>query len=478
MKKSLIFLIVVILPVCSAMYDVNIFDGWALSGDYFNLSQGEFRVIYIRPTNSTVVYFPEGISAVVSPQNKSCVREWIYSVCQSDQQFRRNGVDVLPTINDPNIDISLYLEINTSNISLDYNRDMQNQLYMGDKVLVHTTIRKKSSKGLADEIVNISYIDTFSDDFQIEIIDGCRLVDNKVVWASQTMSSSHHCRFYLSPKNKASFVNNVTVKYAAFGKTQYRTYLEEISIVELPFSYEKRFSSSSKKPGQVSELNITLGSDSDFTLLNFSFELPETVTLLTPLKKDIVMNAGVKVTEKFEFNNTFVGSYVINYTLYYEYQGKGYSIDDFFEINYTDVFFDVLVIEKQNYSVVRLNNPTQKTFSDIELFTSGQNFSLDLLGPKKFHEFKLHNNTTDFNYSFYTEKGQKIQESVTATIEKESDQKPETSARRKWNFDLKYVLIPAIAIAAVLIVFNLSRIIKPKKTTLDKEIEEIRKKNL
>ncbi|MBT3465256.1 hypothetical protein HN451_09770, partial [archaeon] len=144
---SFLFFLIIFPSNVFSIYDQVIYDGWVLSGSYLNLSNEQYRVIYVKNTNSTVVYFPGGISAVISPTNKSCSKEWLYSVCQTNQKFERAGYDVLPTVNDPNINVSLYLQINSSNVGYHTLKNYKNIncLIINEKEIRHE-VRNRSSK--------------------------------------------------------------------------------------------------------------------------------------------------------------------------------------------------------------------------------------------------------------------------------------------------------------------------------------------
>ena len=204
MKKLILLLFVLLLPICLSLHNLIIYDDWVLSGEKLNISNQTFKAIYVKNNNSTVVYFPEGISIVIFPGNKTCSSEWIYSVCQSGQKFEKNGKEVIPSINDPNIDVYLNLEINSTNISLSFSKELNKTMYLGDRILVKTIIEKKGTTSFYD-MTNISYIDSFSEDFDIQITEGCNQKKHSVVWESETLSSKHECVYVLTPKKKIKF---------------------------------------------------------------------------------------------------------------------------------------------------------------------------------------------------------------------------------------------------------------------------------
>ena len=478
---SFLFFLIIFPSNVFSIYDQVIYDGWVLSGSYLNLSNEQYRVIYVKNTNSTVVYFPGGISAVISPTNKSCSKEWIYSVCQTNQKFERAGYDVLPTVNDPNINVSLYLQINSSNVSLSIEKNISNILYVGDSIEIETIIKKKGSNSLY-EISNISFVDLFSSDFDIFIVKGCNLRNEKLVFASEKISNIHKCVFKISPKKSLNFTNNITLKYDLFGKEEIIQKSYNIEVLDLPFTIKKSIEKT-KKIGEVFQGNISIKALNNFIVKNISFDLPGSVKLINSTFEVNNLELDNSKIYQFTFNNTKTGNLSINYSVLYTYSNKDFIYDSTFLIKSIEIPFMIQLLNRENISILRLNNPTENSFSNILIISNNDSFELDHLGPNKFHEFETYlKNITKINYSYNTIYGEKINRYLDLVAKKEENSPVVSFKKNKFNLDIKInfdiLIYIGVGILGALIIFKLSTFFKSKKSKLDKEIEKIRKKKL
>lgn len=478
MKKVLLIFLLLI-PLVHALYEDVVYDGWVKSDESFEVNNQTYKAIYIRQTNSTVVYFPDGVSTLISPSNMSCSKEWIYSVCQDGQKFEKKGIEVIPSINDLNINVSLKLQINSSKTELNYLKELNDINYVGDKILVKTLIEKKGTSSFYD-IHNISYVESFSENYHFQIISGCSKKNNKIVWESSSMGSKHECIFYLFPLKEKNISNIVSLSYEILGKKIEKNITQKIQTINLPFEYELIKDNKQIEIGNIFNFSIKLIPLSDFTLEKINLIYPESFTLLTPKEDNINMNKSSSKKFTYFFNNTYSGTHSINAEIYYSYGSIKNKVIIETEAKYYNDFFDMSLFSRNNRSILRLNNPRKDTYSNISFMVNNDSYNLNNLGSNKFYEFELKNtNKTNINISYYTKYGQLKKEILSLSSEKEVPiEVLETASKKSFNFNPKFLMFGLGIILISLILFKAFSMFNKKKSTLDKEIEEIRKKKL
>ncbi len=480
MKKELFILFILFIPFCHSIYDVILYDGWAMSGKNINLSNQIFKIIYVKDSNSTVIYFPEGFSTVIHPGNNTCSKEWIYSVCQYNQKFEKNGIELIPSINERNINVSLYMQINSSNMSLSFEKQIQEISYMGDKFLVKTLIKKKGTSQLYD-VTNISYTDSMSDNYDIEIIKGCEIKKNNIVWKSETMYSEHECIYYLTPKKEQNFTNKVYLSYDVFGKKQEKIFSYDLETIDLPFEYVIKENKNIRKIGEKQNFSILIMPLVNFTFEKIEFLMPDSFSLLNIPEENVLLNQSVEKEFIYFINNTHGGNFTILFNLVYSNNGKLYKIVKNISFEYIDTPFNVYLFTKDNSSRVRLNNPSEEYYKDINVEIGNTTYQLDYLGPKKFYDFDIPlTNSTYINYSYLTKYDQlrKKTLSLSKSAEPTATKDKSTIKFSKIGMNFEYIAITLGVVVLCFIIFKVLSGLRHKKSNLDKEIEKIRKNNL
>ena len=503
MKKQIaLLLILLIIPTSYALYDKVIYDDWVLSGEKFTIDNETYRAIYVKSSNSTVVYFPGGLSLAISPENISCTSEWIYRACQTNQKFEKNGNPVPSDIHDPYIDVSLYLIINITDIRLDLNKSFDTEsLYVGDSINIETTIEKYSK----EDITNVSFIDVFSDDFVITITKGCKLKGSTVYWNGDMINKSRHvCKYNVRPVRETEITNTANLSYEVFGKRISKSQSNELIIDETVLLLNISAPSENVSAGKNATINLTLEAINDVTINNLKITFPGNFKLINRSYEfkietdglslsDFNLDKGDSRTLFFVVQSGFVGPYEISLETDFVYNKLVKNIKKTVDLTYVGQTFFVSLLERNNKSILQLANPGTDFYRTIEAKINNNTFKLQRLDARKFHEFEFsvsNQETLNVSVRYWTKFGQIIydthslkygestyieedlvaQEDVTNT---ETDAEKQKSAI---NLDTGPLLIVFGIIIGVVFIIGIIFTIKSKftKSGLDKEIEDIK----
>lgn len=503
MKRGIIFFVILFLcPFVSSLYDKTIFSGWVLAGETFNINNETYRANYIKQTNTTIVYFPEGISAVIyANNNTACAYEWLYSVCQTKQKFEKGGKDIPPNAHELNINISLYMTINKTDAGLQIIRNTSSKdFFLGDEIEVTTTLKKTGFL----EISNISFIDWYPETFQLESTGACYIKNNAVVWKGDMNKSGNLvCLYKITPKVSERFVSTANISYSLFGKEQRKQDNLTLNVADLPLKLDINASNSTLVSGNVASLSVSIYALTDFNLRELKISFPNELKIInkTPGANEknnayVYSQQMIKNDRKvvsFIVNSSYAGTHAVNVSAEYSYNSKIKRIDNILVLNYTPEFFYLNLFRYENTSVLRMTNPGNGVFKKIKVNISGLVYDLPELGAKRYKEFTLpkaeENVTAELSYS--TRFGQIISRDISLAYTNSSldgngvlpiDIK-ESSTAKKDEKKLFFVIDKkTAAIAGAVFAFSLliSLVInffisKNKKSGLDKEIEGIKK---
>ncbi len=503
MKKQLVLIVLLILPVSYALYDKEIYKGWVLSGEKFIIDNETYRAIYIKSTNSTVIYFPGGLSLAIRPENESCASEWIYRACQTNQKFEKNGQIVPPDIHDPYIDVSLYIILNKTDARLDLAKThSSDSVYVGDTINIETVIEKYSK----EDITNVSFIDVFSDDFVITVIKGCKMKSNTVYWQGDMINKTKHvCEYSIRPVRQTELKNVANLSYDVFGKRISKSQTKTINVDETTLLLNITVPKRNITAGKNTTINVSLEAITDLTINNLKITFPENFKLINnspELKKtteglslsNYAMEKNDKTSLFFTLNSGFVGSYKINFETELTYNNLVKKIKKSAPINYVTETFFVSLINRNNKSVLQLANPGKNIYKSIEVKIKNDTFRLQRLDARKFHEFEfpLYNQESlNVSIEYWTMYGQIIEtkhnlkygestyvKEIEGLAEQEDTTQTNTDAKkqRNINLDMRQILTVFGIIFGIVIIIGLIFTIKSKfsKTGLDKEIAEIK----
>ncbi len=501
MKKQLILLMVLfIIPTSFALYDKQIYNDWVLSGEKFTIDNETYRAIYVKSSNSTVVYFPRGLSLAISPENISCTSEWIYRACQTNQKFEKNGNPVPSDIHDPYIDVSLYLIINITDIRLDLNKSFDSEsVYVGDTINIETTIEKYSK----EDITNVSFIDVFSDDFVITINTGCELKRNVVYWKGDMINKSKHvCRYSVRPIRQTEITNTANLSYDVFGKRISKSQSNELKVEETVLLLNFSAPSENISAGENATINLTLEAINDVTINYLRIKIPDNFKLINQSYKFKKETGGLSLSDftlnKEDSMNLFfivVGTYKISLETDFVYNKLVKNIKKTVDLTYVGQTFFVSLLKRNNKSILQLANPGTDYYRTIEAKIDNNTFKLQRLDARKFYEFEFpfsNQETLNVSVRYWTKFGQIIYdthplkygestyiEDIQDLVVQEdvTDSETDTEKQRSnLNVDMGQILTIFGIIIGVVFIIGIIFTIKSKftKSGLDKEVEDIK----
>jgi hypothetical protein len=186
------------------------------------------------------------------------------------------------------------------------------------------------------------------------------------------------------------------------------------------------------------------------------------------------------------FDTTFSGNFTPNISLVYSYNNVLNDFKKSQKIDVRGLFPDYLLFTRENRSVFRISNTKSVSFKNIKIKVDGNYFELPLLEKSRYKEFEFAGiqNKTIARIWFQTQFGQVFNESVILEYGKDDSSKNIQLKAKESGFKFSFPSLPSISlpkeailvfIAAFFIVF-IFFIIKsmPKKSWLDKEIEELK----
>jgi len=129
-------LLLILLPIALAAHDEKLFDSTVISDVPFNIQGNEFRAIYMKPSNTVLIRYPDGVSDVLGV-NGSCSAEWIYRACITDLKFMIRGKQVPDDIREANMNATFKLRLNSSYFYLNRSFTVTDgEIFPGDHILV------------------------------------------------------------------------------------------------------------------------------------------------------------------------------------------------------------------------------------------------------------------------------------------------------------------------------------------------------
>jgi len=499
-------LILVLLPSSLALEKV-IYNGWVKSGEYFDIGGLTFRVIYIRQSNATVVYFPNGLSTVVYPENNSCSSENIYSACVTQQKFEKNGVMVPSNINDLNVDVSVFLKLNQTEIDLDLIREFDGEnIFVGDQYQVKTTIEKIGK----EDIGNIKFKDVYTDDFFIEVLSGCNVVENSVVWeGSLNRTARHICIYNLRPVRPIKFTNIANLTFDVFGLQNIKTDVFEYDVRDKPIEISYRKDNDSHNAGDTINVNFSIIALSNIKIEEVKIVYPDLFDIVnkspelivsgqTLYFEGLILETEDSVNFYADFKTGLVGKHKIKTSITYSYNGLLKTIEEEHFFNYIRKFLQINL---------RVSNLNDEYFRDIQVYIGSldEPIYLKRIDSKNFKEFtfpylgegdhliKLQYRTTfgQILYQNYTLKyGESAgyddfetsseKEELVEQLDNVVEQVNEEIKTKKGfdiNIDTDILLIVIGSIFGIIILFVIFGFIKKKfgKSSLDKQIQDLQK---
>ncbi len=504
MKKYLL-LFLLLLPVAVSLYDLELYDGWVTSGTYFDIDGDTYRAIYIRNDNTSVFYLPYGVTAVIHLKNETCVREWLYEVCQEDIKFEKNGEEVPPTIHDKYINISMLVTITFSDVRLEVNRSFdKEELYLQENTDVRVDIIKHGK----EDVTNITYIDRYNSDFVITPLSGCNRRGNNIIWKGDLNNSNRHvCIYNIRPVRETSFENNVTLSYTLLEKFREENYAKQFEVQETPLLFESSYREKAHTGDDV-DFNLSLDVLKDIEIKELRITYPKIFTLKNKSKEFQTIENRLQCRDKlleedtekdffFILNTGHIGEHVVNLSLVYTYNNALKKINQLYKINYTGDIFHVTLLNATNRSIIRLSNPENILYERIQVFVGGHEFYLAKLEKRRFKEFGfplMENGTHSVLVKFDSIYGQRVAETYhleygqsTYVTDEELEEQiveppEEETEERKWfdidfNIDTKKIIVGVSVFGGSLLIIGIITLIKNKfsKSDIEKEIAELRK---
>jgi hypothetical protein len=507
MKKEVILIALLLLPFAYGLYELPLYKDWVKSDQYFMIKNESYRAIYIRNANTTVVYFPDGVTAVIYTYNSTCAEQWIYQVCQTKQKFEKNGQPVPPDINDPYIDVMLYLEIKTSNLSLGINKIVSSKdAFVGDVIDVKTVIAKTGSM----DITNISLVDSYSDDFAIDNVYGCDWIKNKIIWHGDLNNTNQFsCSYQLRPLRNTTYSNVANITYHVFGKLQSRSIVTKFTVLEKPLDVIIATNNNSLAIGDQLRINISLKALKEVYLERIDIDYPPYFRVLN--KSEFMNSAnglsyvgkGMQKNDSKKFvvslNSSFFSESDINISITYIYNNLEKTIFKNIPIEYYGKMFHVALLKKDSQSVLRVSNPSDEYFREIEIYVDSLGpFYISRIDSKSFKELNFdllsegkHNVSVKYRSVYgqillndyllqygqstynYTEDSNELKQNNSTTSKKPTNS---NSSGFKFDIDPKILLIALgiIGIIIIIVILITSFGPKTKSSSLDKEIEKIK----
>ncbi len=500
MRKSVFLLWFFPILFISLVQSKNIYDGWVYSGVRFTIENETYLVNYIYENNATVLYFPSGVSGLIDASHSQCTSVLEYTVCQTKQRFQINGENVPPDIHDLRLNVSLYLKINKTGADIAITREiLPESLFLGDVSEIKTKIENTGQF----DIVNISYYDYYSNNFSIEIVNGCWKKNNSVVWIGDLNKSKNTlCTYRLMPLKNTIYKNMAVVSFIWGEKTVEKTTSRVFDVKEQPFTFDITYTNKTLKTEEVFLGNIVINPLNNFNLKELKIVLPSSFELIN-YSRDFKYMQNALIFENYEMRNQnkktfyfnvksrYAGIFLINTSLSYSYNNIVKKVVKSFLANYAPEIFQIGLYNVRNSSVLRISNTKNVSFKDIEISIANFRFNESFLEPNRFKEFNfqlLPDSKYDVGVKYVSQYGQTLYNSFVLAYGESTDagevmiknQKNEAITQKKGVFIDKNIMIVAaliVMISAILFV-GLTRFkAKVKKTVLDEEVEKIKEED-
>ena len=518
MKKRFLFILAFLLiSSANALYEEVIYDGDVLSEYPFSIQGREYEAIYIRETNNTVLYYPDGIRDVIYYNNESCSEQWIYRSCISNIRFTSHGRPVPQDVHEVNINITLHLKIYASYAKLYVSRQIdKTELFSGETFVVTTTLENQGEL----KAENISILDTFPAEFKIMSAVGCTILDNFVYWnGSLNSEAKKKCTYTVKAVKQTKYDSLLQVNYAFLDRAVSSSDKKTITVTDIPLDIEISKDRLNLSPTEPVEIKYKITGKGNVDINSFRIVLPEQFTLMnhseefTPIPISTLRWFGqIYNNQKKEFyinfNTKYIGNFSIISEIMFTYNNKLNNFTKIIPVETTADIFYVWSVPKEDSISLRAINPTRNTFSNIMIDVYQGNekqgsYKIDELAPLRYKEFHIPKNESlyyliryrtqygqylNFRTDFQTTLNNKLSGEL-APVEEPSPQEPvieDTVTEQKKGFSLPEIHIPEtylviivplfIIVIVTLCVFKF--VFSGKgggDTNLDKEIEELKK---
>ena len=328
MKKTLlIFLLILIFPVCSALYEKVIYNGWVKSGYDFVIQNETYVAYYIKDTNTSVFYLPDEVTTVIDLKNATCTTEWLYKICQTKLKFERGKFEVPSYINDPNINISMYIKIEKTDASLKINRSFDNTFFLGDEEEIQIILEKNGAVAIS----NISFVDNFPASFAVTPVFGCSARKNSAFWTGELNEETKYtCIYRVRALKEGTYTNSINLSYTLFGKTENKVTNYTLKVIASPLDLRVNYPNRSKVGAPVN-ISSKLKALSQVKIENIEAEIPSDLDILNLSKLNnkfgILTFGGIDLQENkshsfsYIVNSSSAGFRNFNVTINYVYKG-------------------------------------------------------------------------------------------------------------------------------------------------------------
>jgi len=499
-KKSVLLLFVLSLffvTTVFSLYDQVIFNDWAKSGEEFTINNYTYKVIYNRNTNISFVYLPDSTIIVIDPQIDNCRKESIYSVCQTGQEFYYRGNKVPADITAPNLNVSLFLQINSSDIGLNFSKVYSSNNFFVNEMVDVTIVVSKIS-GTHTEIKNIFLNDSYSEDFIISYADGCTIVGKNIIFQEDLYTSTKKCKYSLMPKLNTTFSNKINLNYDVFGKTQTKSIITQIDVDSNPIQINVIYPKKNFSLGEEFIVNITLNGIEGVSVNELYIYVPQKFAIkeksdnLKSYQNNLYLTDFTILKDEtknyfFKLNSTKAGLHVVNLSVKYQYGSLKHHKSDF-TVEYIADIFNIELVDIKNSTFLRITNPTDVIYRNVRIENRNESYFVQELNPKRFKEFNLSNiNNTEkeFFVSYKTEYGQIVEKFVDLSDFEFIEEEiliPEEQELSNKKFEISQNIKNAIAVTFLILFFVLLIMNffnkKTKLHGLDKEIDDIKKGNV
>ena len=508
MKKIIIFLILttLLLTFTYAEYE-TIHNDWMKSGTYINISKEPYRAIYIRENNRTVVYFPHGRTLLINPENSTCEKEWIYEVCQKEIRFEKKGQIVPADINEKYIDVFMNIEIKKLDLDIEIGKSLsKTELFEDDYLDIILTFNKTGT----ETIGNISFSEKYTNDFTITNMLGCTEQNNKITWQTDIFTdNSKKCSYTLIARKKGNYTIDSKIEFSIIGINTSKTIQRTINVIDTPLKLNTYIENKTYLINEENQLKINLEilKEVDISILKITYDERFKILSTNNLtQKENTLEQLDKVYTKGIYNITLnsssrlIGSPTIFIELEYTYNSRIYKIQKELNVEYIAKKFFVDLYQKNNKSMIRVNNPSSDYFTDINVEIDNNTFYQNNLSRRTFKEweFNFSSGKKTINIKYKTKNGQIITEKIIlehgeSTYINTGDNrtyntKPETNTKenttvivkpttkKKNTLDPKMFGYLGITIFTIMVVLGIiSMFKKGKKSTLDQEIEALKR---
>ncbi|MCM2325667.1 MAG: hypothetical protein NDI94_04335 [Candidatus Woesearchaeota archaeon] len=494
MKRFVVILLVLLLPLVSAMYEKKVYDGWIKTGMPVTIDGTNITFSYMRETNTTVITFLDSV-VIIDPETGDCAKEGIYSFCQTKQAFYKGSIEVPPTISSRDINTSLYFKINSSalglNISKTYDED---RFYKNIPIDVEIRISRMNSK---QEITSIMFNDSYSGDFRIIDVVGCSKKEGIIYLYLQVYESDIICTYTLVPQSNGTFTSAASLNYDFAKKAVGTKIVRTIDVKNSPIELRITDFNESFRPGESYLLNFTLTPHQELSVTSLVVAIPKDILVMnrSPLLKQTQNNVR---KDKFEINETMtyfvllnstrIGDFPINISIDYIYHDRPSNVEKVVWLDYALEMFEIELIEKGLDDILRISNGKELTYKDISIQYDNMTLKLDSLEPRRYKEFLVGQMRNDsLEIRFMTQYGERIKvvrdlnlsrenQSVSGnnmTQNKTVSLPSQTIEEKKVKNLSAMFIVLAVCLGLLLIVVLFKK--GSGKSQLDKEIEEIKK---